>query len=73
MKLFTPAFLIALIFFSSCRQEPKPTLVYLIDSTSQVQEQVLIKDTTLILTGELPIYFDSTDHLLFPIGPIKFS
>ncbi|HCX25072.1 MAG: hypothetical protein CMB80_06450 [Flammeovirgaceae bacterium] len=73
MKLFTPAFLIALTFFSSCRQEPKPTLVYPTDSTSQVEEQVLVKDTTLILTGELPIYFDSTNHLLFPIGPIKLT
>ena len=73
MNLFSPAFLIVLTIFCSCRQEPKPTLVYPADTTSQVQEQVLIKDTTLILTGELPIYFDSTEYLLFPIGPIKLS
>lgn len=59
------------LLFWSCISDPKPTVVYPKDSTNKVGEQPLIVDTTLVLTGELPVYFDSTDYLLFPIGPIR--
>ncbi|MEM7549174.1 MAG: hypothetical protein AAF363_05860 [Bacteroidota bacterium] len=60
-----------LIFIYSCSSDKKPTVVYPEDSTDQLAEQQLVKDTTLILTAELPIHFDSTDYLLFPIGPVQ--
>lgn len=57
----------------SCGAKPKPTVVYPTDANGQVGEQTLIIDSTLVLTGDLPVYFDSTDYLLFPIGEIRVS
>ncbi|MFZ1806156.1 MAG: hypothetical protein WAU36_02985 [Cyclobacteriaceae bacterium] len=63
--------LLQLLFLSllwSCGVDNnKPTVVYTGDSTAQE----LLVDSTLIITSELPIHFDFTDYLLFPIGPIQ--
>lgn len=71
MKILFIFLPIASLFFWSCNSNPKPTVVYPSDSTDQVTEQKLIVDTTLVLMGELPVYFENTDYLLFPIGPIR--
>jgi len=71
MKIYFPLSAIVLFYLCSCGSEPRQTLVYPNDSTAQAAEQPLIIDTTLVLTGELPIYFDSTNYLLFPIGALR--
>jgi hypothetical protein len=71
MKLLQALILLSILASWSCGTDPKPTVVYPSDSTKLLAEQQLIVDTTLVLTGELPVYFDSTEYLLFPIGPIR--
>ena len=70
MKLFNLSICLLLLILS-CGSDPKPTVVYPTDSTKVEDDQKLVTDTTLVLAGELPIFFDSTDYLLFPIGPIR--
>lgn len=71
----TPSFpvIATLLLLWSCSTEQKPSVVYTEEGTEDLAEQGLLKDTTLVLTGELPIYFDSTDYILFPIGPLEVS
>ena len=71
MKILQLLAIITSLSLCFCRTDPKPTVVYPKDSTEQVTEKQLVVDTTLVLTGELPVHFDSTDYLLFPIGPIR--
>ncbi|KYG79139.1 hypothetical protein [Roseivirga echinicomitans] len=70
MKTILLALSVSLLFWSC---DTKPTVVYPTDDNGQVGEQALIVDSTLVLTGDLPVYFDSTDYLLFPIGEIRVS
>ncbi len=63
----------SLLFFYSCGTGQKPVLAYPIDGQEDITDQQLIVDTTLTVTGALPVYFDSTDYLLFPSGPVKIS
>ncbi|MEQ9218259.1 MAG: hypothetical protein RLO17_09470 [Cyclobacteriaceae bacterium] len=71
MKILSLSAAAIALVLGSCDSDPKQTVVYPTDSTGQVVEKQLIVDTTLVLMGELPVYFDSTDYLLFPIGPIR--
>tara|TARA_A100000171_G_C2132361_1_gene147604 strand:+ start:1391 stop:2119 length:729 start_codon:yes stop_codon:yes gene_type:complete len=57
----------------SCDTKPKPAVVYSADTNGQASEQPPMVDTTLVLIGDLPLHFDSTDYLLFPIGEIRVS
>ncbi|WP_323758434.1 hypothetical protein [Roseivirga sp.] len=70
MKTILLALSVSLLFWSC---GTKPTVAYPTDDNGQVGEQALIVDSTLVLTGDLPVYFDSTDYLLFPIGEIQVS
>lgn len=73
MKKFALITFISIVLLFSCNTEEKPSLVYPEDGSNTQTEQELLKDTTLVVTGELPIYFDSTDYLLFPIGTLELS
>lgn len=63
---------VATILLISCGQD-KPKIAYdeAVDTTSVMDDR--IKDTTKILVSELPVKFDSTDMLLFPIGLVDLQ
>jgi len=58
--------------FVSCGQD-KPTIDYnkSMDTTSMVDD--IPGDTTKMIVSELPVKFDSTDVLLFPIGLVNLQ
>lgn len=63
--------IITTIMFCSCEQT-KPTINHeALDTTSVADDR--IKDTTKILVSELPVKFDSTNVLLFPIGLVDLQ
>jgi hypothetical protein len=61
------------LILSSCeKRQPK------IDYSSQNQKDSLtmgniVNDTSKVLISELPIYFDSTDYLIHPVGFVSLS
>jgi len=59
-----PLLLILLVTFTlACTYTEKPKVVY-----EQDDESGLLIDTTAIAMANLPIYFDSTEYMLFVIG-----
>jgi hypothetical protein len=75
MKHF--AYCIAILILSAaCNERQKPTFDYnqtqdIADSTRVDNDNV--NDTTKVLVAELPVKFDSTDVLIFPIGLIQMQ
>ena len=70
MRTLTSILMIVLTLLSCGKQQPK------IDYNSQNQSDSLTMDniaadTSKILIAELPVYFDSTDYLIHPIGLIN--
>jgi hypothetical protein len=73
MKILQLLSIFILLAIWSCGSDPKPTVVYPKETSGEIIEKELKLDTTLILVGELPIYFDSTDYILFPVGQIRVN
>jgi len=72
MRTLTSILMIVLTLLSCGKQQPK------IDYNSQNQSDSLTMDniaadTSKILIAELPVYFDSTDYLIHPIGLINLN
>lgn len=61
----------AILFVSCSKQRPKIDYQEKADTTSIIDDR--IKDTTKILVSELPVKFDSTDILLFPVGLVDLQ
>ncbi|MBT29599.1 MAG: hypothetical protein CMO01_08040 [Thalassobius sp.] len=63
----------SLLFFFSCENRPKKKLVYAEDETAAETEANTETDTTVMLVGDLPVFFDSTHYLIFPVGKININ
>lgn len=68
-NLFQILSVLSILIFFSCKEEAeKPKLSYnKADKKATEQKQ----DTTKILVAGLPIQFDSTDYLIYPVGNIN--
>lgn len=66
-------FLLTVFVICSCQSDTKPQVVYTDESTEVPAKKELSRDTTMILAGELPIHFDSTDYLIFPVGSLAIN
>lgn len=64
MRHLIPVILICMLF-TACDQQPKINYKNTTDSTSVIDNR--IKDITKVFVAELPVKFDSTDVLIFPI------
>lgn len=73
MKAHLLWIVISIFVLISCQSEPNPTIVYPSEEGEEGLAPVLPPDTTVVLVGELPIYFDSTDYLIFPVGSVKLN
>lgn len=68
--IFKIVFALTLTFFASCKEnEVKPKVSY--NKPKNVAEQKL--DTTKITIAGLPIQFENTDYLIYPIGNLNVS
>ena len=60
---------LSILMFISCKEEAeKPKLSYNKTDKKQAEQK---QDTTKILVASLPIQFDSTDYLIYPVGNIN--
>ena len=65
--------IISVLFLNSCETRPKKKILYIDSETQSDETNQIVEDTTLMLVGELPIYFDSTNYLVFPVGKIQLE
>jgi hypothetical protein len=69
-KYFIPTIIIISFLFSCKNEEDKPKVSY--DTiTKKVIEQK--KDTTKVVVADLPIQFDGTQFLIYPIGEVRIT
>lgn len=62
---------LAAIAMTSCGRPPKIDYQNKVDTVSRMEDRM--RDTTKVLVSSLPIKFDSTDLLLFPVGFIDIG
>nr|WP_305069583.1 hypothetical protein [Flavobacterium covae] len=62
-------FLPFIISLGSCKEEEKPKVKY----DRYVKQVEIKKDTTRLLVADLPIYFSSSNVLIYPMGELRVS
>ena len=68
-NLFQTIFILSSLMFFSCKEEAeKPKLSYNKTDKKAIEQK---QDTTKILAAGLPIQFDLTDYLIYPVGNIN--